>query len=148
MRIERTHDTEDRLDQALIALRDAKRAAAEAKSQIALAQAEVIRLLNNKQLKSWGVNDGGKSYKATVVAPERVAVDAVGLREKLGPAKFRTIADQVLNETKLEQAIEKGKILAEVVAPFLTTKDSKPYIRFTEGATDDADEATRASDDE
>lgn len=146
MRIERTHDAEDRLDQAVEELREAKRVEAEAADRVRLANEHVIELLHKTRKKSTSIQDGGKYYKATIVSPERVDIDEKGLAKEIGAPAFRKVSDLKVNRKKLEEALASGELSAEVVGKHLHTRDARPYIRFTEGVLDDADGPASAGD--
>lgn len=90
--------------------------------------------------------DGGKYYQATIVSPEQIDVDEAGLRKEIGAVAFRKLSFEKLDRKKLEAALSEGTLDPQVVGKYLHTKDAKPYIRFTEGVTDDGDESASASD--
>jgi hypothetical protein len=136
MRIERTHDEGQGLAAAVVRLNEVKKAREVLDLAVKDAEAVVIDLMHKSREKSYEVpifSDGKKKLaRATIVHAERVTVDGEGLKATLGTRKFNTVADYKVNQAKLTKAIEDGKIDQEVVAPFLTVKDSKPYIRLTE----------------
>lgn len=106
----------------------------------------MIDLLHKLRKKSASIKDGGKYYKATIVSPERVDIDEKGLAKEIGATAFRKVSDLKVNRKKLEEALASGELSAEVVGKHLHTKDARPYIRFTEGVLDDADEPAAAGD--
>lgn len=136
MRIERTHDEGIGLAAAIVRLNEVKKHREQADLAVKDAEAVVIDLMYKSREKSYEVpilSDGKKKLaRATIVHAERVTVDSEGLKATLGTRKFNTVADYKVNQAKLTKAIEDGKIDQSVVAPFLTVKDSKPYIRLTE----------------
>lgn len=146
MRIERKHDTEGRLDQALEELREAEREKAEAENRLKLARKTVLDLMHANRKRTWSIDDGGKFYKATVVSPERVDIDEKGLLESLSVEEREAISETKVVRKKLEEAIERGIVPEKDVVPYLTIKPASPYIRYTEGVLEDADEAQGAGD--
>lgn len=146
MRIERKHDKEGRLDQALEELRDAERDKAEAENRLKLARKTVLDLMHAGRKRQWSIDDGGKYYKATVVSPERVDIDDDGLLASLSVEEQEMISDRKVVRKRLEEALERGEIAQERVTPYLTVKPASPYIRYTEGVLEDADEAQDAGD--
>lgn len=106
----------------------------------------MLELLRKIRKKRHAIEDGGKYYQATVVSPEKVDVDEAGLRKEIGAVAFRKISVQKLDRKLLEAALESGALDPQIVGKHLHTKESRPYIRYTEGVTDDADEPTNASD--
>lgn len=133
MRIERTHDEGQGLEAAISRLEAAKKVKAEVELALKDAEQLVIDLMHKAREKSYNITKkDGRVIKATIVHAERVTVDSESLKAALGTRKFNTVADYKVNQAKLTKAIEDGKIDQSVVAPFLTVKDSKPYIRLTE----------------
>lgn len=139
MRIERTHDTSQDLDQAVEALEAADRAKKDADARLKEAQAQVLRLLAAKQEKTWEIRDGGKYYRATAVYREDTKVDEAGLAKKIGIRRFRKICDLKVNRALLERALDTGEVTLAEASAFLSTKPVTPYIRFTEGTIEEKD---------
>jgi hypothetical protein len=139
MKIERTHDEEHRLEAAIAHLAIAKKTKEQADEMVKSAELKVIELMHKTREKSHITTVGELHFKATVVHAERIKVDGEGLKATLGTRKFNTVADYKVSQSKLTKAIEDGKIDQEVVAPFLTVQETKPYIRLTEAQEEEND---------
>jgi len=126
------------LEKALMTLRDARNMAsiyAEAEKN---AKAEVEALLAEQQLKKAVYRDGDKKYSVSYVTPEpRVVIDEAGLLEAFDGRTATKFTNRVIDRKKLEEAMDKNPVINEKAQEFMTLKESKPYLRFTEGANDD-----------
>jgi len=101
-------------------------------------------MMHASRKRQWSIDDGGKYYKATVVSPERVDIDDEGLLDALSVEEQEMISERKVVRKQLEAALERGEIAQERVTPYLTVKPASPYIRYTEGVLEDADEAQDA----
>jgi hypothetical protein len=139
MKIERKHDEEHRLEAAIAHLASSKKLKEQADALVKDAELKVVDLMHKMREKSYISTVGELQFKATVVHAERIKVDGEGLKATLGTRKFNTVADYKVSQSKLTKAIEDGKIDQEVVAPFLTVQETKPYIRLTEAQEEETD---------
>lgn len=127
--IEPTTDTE--LIEAINAVQVAEHELTEAEERKAQARERLVGLLRARGKKSvWAETPEGLR-KVTVVTPERMKVDAEGLRKAIGVRAFNKIAAYRVDNKKLEKAIHSFLDL-ETVAPFVQVVPSTAYVRISE----------------
>lgn len=106
----------------------AKRQREKLESNIAYLQQEILKL---QTAKTRELVDGKTKYRLTRVEPTSYVVRQPMLRKKLGFRLWRKVCASVLDQAKLNQAIEAGEIDATVVAECTDEIRSKPYVRVT-----------------
>lgn len=123
------------IDEATMDLAEAKKEQKEANDAVAEVQDGLLGLLGAEKLSAWNVD----RVTATVVTGERISIDEVMLRKKIGAAAYRKLCSLALDKKLLEDAMASGDIDPNVVAACTTLTSNKPYIRLTERAATVAD---------
>ena len=72
-----------------------------------------------------------RGWKITRVQSERAKVVAPKLATALGSEAYERLCSLVLDEQKLQTALEDGSVSARVVARATVTTQAKPYIKIT-----------------
>lgn len=116
----------DEVELALLQLRMAKHAEADAKLAIVQLEERLIDLLGDQKT----VRRGG--MQATVVRRETTRIDEDSLKKKLGAPLFNKATKRVLDKAKLESLISLGEVTVEQVASASQLVPSKPYVRVSE----------------
>ncbi len=119
---------------------DAKAAADRADAHLKLLQRALLERMEEKQQKTIAVTRNGVKQQVTYVKRETHEIDEKGLRKKLTAKVFDKYTKKVLDRKAMEQAMEEGVIDPMVVAPFVSEKDSAPYLRYTIKDAEEGDE--------
>jgi hypothetical protein len=98
----------------------------------------VLETMEQEQIKTYEVTDGGKVYRATYVQATTHIIDEEGLREELGDDLVDLYCKKVLDKPALEAAMESGEVSPYAVGLHVTERKNKPSVRFTARAADDA----------
>lgn len=117
---------------ALVRLTMLKDIAKKAQDLVAQAEKSLIDAMAREHKDQvTAVTADGDEVKGTLVAPQRVSIDAEAIH-KVVPAKtWNKITKQVLDTALLEAAVAMGEVDAQVVADASTVKDTKPYVKIT-----------------
>jgi hypothetical protein len=73
----------------------------------------------------------GMNSSLTYVKPTRVDIDEEGLAQALTPEVFDRYTVRKLDKAKMEKAMDTGEIDPAVVAPYVLTRVSKPYLKYS-----------------
>lgn len=85
---------------------------------------------------------GRKSYvsdgiKFTLVQAERTKINEDALKKALGAVKFRKLCKQVVDQSKVKEAINNGELDPVVLAQHSEVVLNRPSIRFTKVGADE-----------
>ena len=106
------------------------------------AEAQLIAVLEEQELKSTGSEIGDVRYTSTVTQRTQTTFDESGLKKALGARSFNKLTISRLDKSKLETAINEGSLDPAVVAQYTTITSGAPSLRLTKRAADaEADEA-------
>lgn len=93
----------------------------------------LLKLMKERNLDSVAIApDGSNKLTATAVYSSTEEIDPVALKKKLGAVKWKNVTTLALDTKKLQDAIARGEVDANIVAQCATTKPKKPYIKLTE----------------
>ena len=105
------------------------------------AQEELTRYMQANQRKTLTSEDGGKTYRVTFVQSVTTKVNEDGLKKAIGAPAWNKLTTAKLDRKKLSAAMDSGELDPYIVGQHVTETPSKPFIRFTEGAKEDDDQA-------
>jgi hypothetical protein len=111
-------------DEATRAANDVKKVLAEA--------------LEQDQIKTHEVQDGGKIYRATFLQAIVPIIDEEGLEKELGAEVYDRYTKKVLDKKALEQAMESNEVDPLKVGKHVTERKNAASVRFTVRAADDS----------
>jgi len=111
-------------DEAARAANDVKKVLAEA--------------LEQDQIKTHEVQDGGKIYRATFLQAVVPIIDETGLEKELGSDVYDRYTKKVLDKKALERAMESNEVDPVKVGKHVTERRNAPSVRFTVRAADDS----------
>jgi len=110
----------------------------EAKAELDKAQARLdelaarlIKMMEQDQRKSYTWRVGDQICTLTYVQGHTIHVDEPGLRRKLTARVFDKYTRRVLDRKKMEQAIDTGEVDRVTIAPFLTERPNKPFLKYS-----------------
>jgi hypothetical protein len=107
------------------------------------AEARLLEILDEEEIKSSAVEEDGVKYTVTAAAPRTtVSYDEAGLKKSLGAKKYAKISVQKLDKAKLEAAVQEGDIDAHVVAQHATITQGARSVRLTRKVADESDTTT------
>lgn len=133
MQITRIHRDEiAAADPVLEEYLDAKAELARVTARYEKAQAALLDQMREKHQKSYKWTRDGETKQVTYVQGERTVIDEKGLRRALTAKVFDRYTDKKLNRKKMEEAMGDGTIDPMVVAKYVSTAPSNPYLRYTE----------------
>lgn len=98
-------------------------------------KAELLLKMEEEQIKTHEVQDGGKVYRATYVQATRTEIDEQGLSQVMDLAPYSKV---VLDKKALESAMETGDADPFVVGQYVTERKVKPSVRFSIRAAEDS----------
>lgn len=113
-------------------------AADQATRSLNLMKDTLLRAMEEEQIKTHEVQDGGKVYRATYVQATTVALDEAGLREDLGDDLVDAYCKKVLDRSAIEVGMEEGLLDPFIVGKHVTERKNKPSVRFSARAAEDA----------
>lgn len=94
--------------------------------------------MNEEQVKTHEVQDGGKIYRATFTQATVPMIDEKGLRADLGNEVVDSYCKLVLDKKSLESAMESGAVDPYTVGRHVTERKNAPSVRFTVRSADDS----------
>lgn len=98
-------------------------------------KAELLDRMEEEQIKTHEVQDGGKVYRATYVQATRTEIDEQGLSQVMDLMPYSKV---VLDKKALESAMETGDADPFVVGQYVTERKVKPSVRFSIRAAEDS----------
>lgn len=98
-------------------------------------KAELLLKMEEEQIKTHEVQDGGKVYRATYVQATRTEIDEQGLSQVIDLMPYSKV---VLDKKALESAMETGDADPFVVGQYVTERKVKPSVRFSIRAAEDS----------
>jgi hypothetical protein len=102
-----------------------------------LAKKQLTAFLEMYEIKTEDVElADGETYRVTFVQQQRTTIDEDGIKEALGK-KFHSVSREVLDQKKLEAAIDNGDIPADLITPYLGVKKSNPFSKLTKVEAED-----------
>ena len=113
-------------------------AADQATRSLSLMKDTLLRAMEEEQIKTHEVQDGGKIYRATYVQATTVQLDEAGLRHELGSEEVDRYCKKVLDRAALETAMTEGEVDPFIVGKHVTERKNKPSVRFSARAAGDA----------
>lgn len=106
------------------------------------AEAQLIAVLDEQELKSTSGEIDGVRYTTTSTSRTTTTFDELGLKKALGARQFNKLTVSKLDRGKLEEAIQAEQIDPAVVAQYTKITPGAMSIRLTKkAASDEADEA-------
>lgn len=126
------------IDNLILALAEVKQKAEEAAQEVALVTGILMEAMENEQVKTGEVEDGGKIHRATFVQATRIEIDEKGLREELGDEVVDQYCKKVLDRTAIEAAMEDGYLSPFKVGKHVTERKNRPSVRLSTRAAEDA----------
>lgn len=101
------------------------------------AKKQLTAFLEMYEIKTEDVElSNGETYRVTFVQQQRTTVDEDGIKEALGN-KFHDVSREILDQRKLEAAIESGDIPVDLITPYLGVKKSNPFSKLTKVEAED-----------
>jgi len=120
----------------------ARQAADQANEQVKKAEAQLIAILEEQELKSTSGEIDGVKYTSTSTSRTSTTFDEGGLKKALGARQFNKLTVAKLDRQKLEEAIQADQVDPAVVAQYTKITPGAMSIRLTKkAASDEADEA-------
>lgn len=113
-------------------------AADQATRSLNLMKDTLLRAMEEEQIKTHEVQDGGKIYRATYVQATTIQLDEAGLRRELGSEEVDRYCKKVLDRAALETAMTEGEVDPFIVGKHVTERKNKPSVRFSARAAGDA----------
>lgn len=98
-----------------------------------MCEEELTEALKAAGQKTISLTEGDKVQRATFVQSETTKIDEDGLRKAVGVKIWNHITVKKVDRAKLMESIGEGEISQELASGFLTTVQSKPFIRYSEG---------------
>jgi hypothetical protein len=106
------------------------------------AEAELLRVLEEQELKSTTAEIGGVKYTTTSTQRTSTTFNESGLKKALGARLYNKLTIAKLDKSKLTEAIQEGTVDPAVVAQHTEVVPGAVSIRLTKkAASDEADEA-------
>lgn len=106
------------------------------------AEAELLRVLEEQELKSTTAEIGGVKYTTTSTQRTSTTFNESGLKKALGARLYNKLTIAKLDKSKLTEAIQEGTVDSAVVAQHTEVVTGAVSIRLTKkAASDEADEA-------
>lgn len=106
------------------------------------AEAYLIAVLEEQELKSTSGEIGGVQYTTTSTSRTTTVFDEGGLKKALGARQFNKLTVAKLDRTKLEEAVQADQVDPAVVAQYTKINTGGTTLRLTKkAASDEADEA-------
>ena len=127
-------------DKTFAAYLEAKAAADRASHNLKVAQQALIEYMREKHMKSMSSTYQGLKRQVTYVQRETYEIDEKGLKKELTAKVYNKFTTPKLDRKKLEAAMEGGDVDPMLVAKHTKTKQSEPYLKFTEKEVDDEGE--------
>lgn len=103
-----------------------------------LVKSMLVEVMQEEQIKTHEVEEGGKIYRATFTQATVPIIDEEGLRKELGEELYREYCKLVLDRKMVEAAMEDGQLDPLTVGKHVTERKNKPSVRFTVRAADDS----------
>lgn len=97
---------------------------------------EIVKYLDDHNLKSVYTTVNGKTFKATLVRPEVITVDEKVLIKAIGRRLFNKATERKLNKKLLYDLVTQGVIDGEIVAKASYLSTNKAYPSVTEVPVD------------
>jgi hypothetical protein len=102
-----------------------------------LAKQQLTAFLEMYEIKTEDVElANGETYRVTFVQQQRTTIDEDGIKEALGK-KFHSVSREILDQKKLEAAIESGDIPVDLITPYLGVRKSNPFSKLTRVEAED-----------
>lgn len=137
MRIIREAQGDTELISAIRATREAKAALAQAEANFKNEQARLIKIIEATGEDTVVVDDDGQPVQARIRSNELLRFNEAGLKKAIGARAFNKLTKPAqLDRKKLEDAIVAGTVDPVLVAQYSETKNSSPYIQFSEPTTE------------
>ena len=136
MQIQRIRETEDHENQILNDYLAAKSAFDQAQRHLEQMQQALIDDMQEHQVKSLKVTANGVLRSVTFVQRETPTIDEKGLRKALTAKVYDRYTVKKLDRKQLETAMDAGELDPMVVLRFVEMKKSKPYLNYTERASE------------
>lgn len=95
------------------------------------AQAALVAQMEANKRKTYEISKDGYVFRATYKQNTQVSIDEQGLRKQMTAPVFDKYTVKKLDRKKLEQALDDDEQLRLVVAPYVTTKKSAPFVQLT-----------------
>lgn len=130
--------TKMKMDSLVKRMAELSSAADQATRSLNLMKDTLLRAMEEEQIKTHEVQDGGKVYRATYVQATTVALDEAGLRKDLGDEEVDAYCKKVLDRSAVEVAMEAGLLDPFIVGMHVTERKNKPSVRFSARAAEDA----------
>ena len=96
--------------------------------------------MREKHMKSMSHTREGLKRQVTFVQRETYEIDEKGLKKELTAKVFNRFTSPKLDRKKLEAAMNEGAVDTMLVAKHTKTKQSEPYLKFTEKEVNDEGE--------
>lgn len=89
--------------------------------------------MKQSKTKTIKVQSDGKTQRFTYVSREVTKINEVALRKELTAKVYDKFTDKKLNRSKLEAAMQAGKIDPMIVSKHVEIGEGQPYLRISEG---------------
>jgi hypothetical protein len=119
------------LGQLVGRLAHAKRALADAEAEVRSVQSTLIAAMQESDERTVTGEDDGQVVTGTLVEPTKIVIDEKRLKKTIGATTFRKVTKEVLDKTKLENAVKEGLVDMKDVA---TSSDEVPiaaHVKIT-----------------
>jgi hypothetical protein len=146
MRIKLSTPTEDtaaaRRKNAVRDYVEARALADRALETVKKAEARLVEVLDEEEIKSSSVEEDGVKHTVTLAAPRTtVSYDEAGLKKTLGAKTYAKISVSKLDKAKLEAAVQEGEIDSRIVAQHATVSTGARSVRLTRKVAEESDSA-------
>jgi hypothetical protein len=131
-------NTKLKMDLLVGSFAELQQAAVEATNAFESVRKTLAAEMEDQQIKTHEVQDGGKIYRATFLQATTPVVDEEGLEKELGSTVYEKFTKRVLDRKALEEAMEHGEVDPFVVGKHITERKNRPSVRFSTRAADDS----------
>ena len=130
--------TKIKMDLLVQSFAELSQRAADATNAFEAVRKTLAQEMENEQIKTHEVQDGGKVYRATFLQAVIPVIDEGALEDELGTEVFDRYTKRVLDRKALEEAMENGELDPLTVGKHITERKNRPSVRFSTRAADDA----------
>jgi hypothetical protein len=125
------------IDDLLVRLRDLKKTIKNAEEQRVGKNLDGVECTLADLMREWGIQNAsvtvnGIKITGTLVEGTNLRIDEERLKRALGAARWQQITSRVLDKAKLEDAIARNLVDANVVAQCSGEQPRRPYVTIAE----------------
>ena len=131
-------NTKLKMDLLVQSFAELSQAAADAQTAFESVRKVLAAEMEDQQIKTHEVQDGGKIYRATFLQAVIPVIDEGGLEDELGSEVFEKYTKRILDRKALEDAMEHGEVDPLIVGKHVTERKNRPSVRFSIRAADDS----------